>query len=175
LSLALRLKDGRGSKTPVTITDPEKGTKRETEGRWYHIEVSNKSRWSPAREVQVFLLRVEEPDAAGQDRITWLGDVPMRWRHQEIRPVALTIGPTTDCDLCSVVQEKWVELWPLIIPHSLNARRREPCKFSVTLQARGIESDSNLLRVQIAWDGEWSDDADEMARHMVVREVDSSS
>lgn len=169
--LMIRLKDARGSKTPVTVTDPKDGGQRETDGRWYHVEVANKSRWSPAKEVQVFLLRVEEPDAAEQDQIIWLGDVPMRWRHQEIRPVAPTIGPTIDCDLCSVIKDKSVQLWPLITPHSLNAQRREPCNFTVTLQARSIETDSNLLRVQIAWNGEWSDDTDEMARNMVVKQL----
>jgi len=169
--LVIRLKDERGNKTPVTVTDPKDGTQRETDGRWYHMEVANNSRWSPAKEVQVFLLRVEEPDASGQDQITWLGDVPMRWRHQEIRPVALTIGPTTDCDLCSVVKDKWLQLEPLVVPHSLNARRRGECKFTVTLQARSIEVDSNLLRVQIAWNGKWSEDSDEMARNMVVKQL----
>jgi len=113
--LTLRLKDERGEKTPVKIMDPNAGSQRESEGRWFHVVVENKRRWSPAREAQVFLLRVEERDASGQDQITWLGDVPLRWRHQEIHPITLTIGSATDCDLCSVVNGKWVELHPLII------------------------------------------------------------
>lgn len=29
-----------------------------------------------------------------------------------------------------------------------------------------------MLRIRIAWDGKWSDDADDMAQHMVVREIE---
>jgi hypothetical protein len=39
----------------------------------------------------------------------------------------------------------------------------------LTLQARGVEAESNVLRVQVFWDGEWSDNKDEMRRHFVVK------
>ncbi len=169
--LTLRLKDERGTKTPVTITAPSDGSQRQTEGRWYHATVENRRRWSPAHGVQVFLLRLEEPDAAGEDQVTWVGSIPLRWRHQEIHPLALLIGPSEECDLCSVIRDKWVELHPLIVPHALNHRRGGKCQLIVILQARSVEADFNLLRVRIAWDGVWSDDADEMAHHMVVRQL----
>ena len=70
-----------------------------------------------------------------------------------------------------MVKDKWLELHPLITPFALDARRTAACQLIVTLQARGVEADSKPLRVKIAWDGKWSDDADEMARHMVVNEV----
>lgn len=70
-----------------------------------------------------------------------------------------------------MVKEKWIELHPLINPVALDARRREPCHMTLTLQARGLLTDSNLLRVEIAYDGKWSDDTDEMARHTVVKAV----
>jgi hypothetical protein len=170
--LVLKLRDGRGEKTPVTLTAPD-GSTRETVGRWYHLRVENERRWSPARQVQVFLLRVEEPDAAGEHKITWVGEIPMIWRHQQVSPWARTIGYPADCDLCSVVKEKWVELHPVLVPFALNAQRREPCNLIVTLQARGLETDSNLVRVKIAWDGAWADDAEEMTRHMTVIEQSS--
>jgi hypothetical protein len=155
-------------KTPVVLNAPD-GTTRETVGRWYHLRVTNERRgWSPATQVQVFLLRVEEPDAAGEYKITWVGEIPMRWRHQEASPLTRTIGYPADCDLCSVVKEKWIELHPLVVPLALNAKRREACNLVVTLQARGLETDSNLVRVKIAWDGQWADDAEEMARHMTI-------
>ena len=168
--LMLKLENADGVKTPVSLKAPD-GSTRETMGRWYHVRVSNERRWSPATQVQVFLLRVEEPDAAGEFKVTWLGEIPIRWRDQEIKPLVRTIGHADDCDLCSVVEEKWLELHPLVIPHALDARRRTSCRLIVTLQARGVEADSNLLRVEIAWDGKWSEDADEMAHHMVVKGI----
>ena len=166
--LTLRLETNDGVKIPVNLTAPD-GNTRQTEGRWYHLRVENERRWSPATQVQVFLLRIEEPDAAGEDRLTWIGEMPMRWRHQEIHPRVRTIGYPADCDLCSVIKEKWLELNLLITPSEINAKRRDACRLTLTLQARGMESDSNLLRVQIAWDGKWANDDKEMAQHMVVK------
>lgn len=114
---------------------------------------------------------MEEPDAAGEFKVMWLGEIPIRWRNQEIKPLVRTIGHAEDCDLCSVVKDKWLELHPLISPFALDTRRKSACQLIVTLQARGVEADSNLLRVKIAWDGKWSDDAEEMAHSMVVKEV----
>lgn len=168
--LILSLKDPQGTRTPVTLTDPD-GSQRQSAGRWYHIRIENRRRWSPAHQVQVFLLRVEEPDAAGENQMTWIGEIPMNWRHQEVNPIMRTVGAGADCDLCSVVRDKWLELHPLVVPHSLNARRREPCRLTVTLQARSIEADSDLLRVQIAWDGKWSEDGDNMMQHAVVKQL----
>ena len=82
-----------------------------------------------------------------------------------------TVGRAEDGDLCSVVEGKWLELQPLFNSFALDAKRDTACKLLVTLQARGVEADSNLLRVKISWDGKWSDDAGEMAHHMVVEEV----
>jgi hypothetical protein len=165
--LIIKLENERGVKAPSILTAPD-GTTRESVSRWYHVRTVNERRWSPATQAQVFLLRLEEPDAAGEYKMTWVGELPLRWRDQEIKPLVRTIGYDADADLCSVVREKWVELHPLIAPIALNARRREPCNLIVSLQARSLEADSNLLRVKIAWDGKWADDAEEMAQHMVV-------
>lgn len=169
--LTLKFENAEGVKTPVTLTAPDGNTRR-GKGRWYHARVSNEHRWSPATQVQVFLLRVEDRDAAGEFKVTWLGEIPIRWSHQEIKPLVRTIGHADDCDLCSVVEDKWIEVHPLIVPHRFHARREGPCEIITTFQARGVEAYSNLLRVRIAWDGKWSDDAGEMSRHMVVKEVD---
>jgi len=169
--LVISLADTRGTSTPVHITNPQDGSVRETQGRWYHVRVENRSRWSPATQTQLYLLRVEVLDAAGGNRISWVGDVPMRWAHQEIHPLARTIGHPANCDLCSVVRDKWVALHPLIEPHALTVRHRERCHLWATVQARSVEADSSFLRVEIAWDGLWSDDTEQMASHMIVRAV----
>ena len=171
--LVLGLKDVRGSKTPFRNRNESDGGDWTTESRWYHLLVENRRHWSPVHGVRVFLLRMEEPDAAGQDRIKWLGSIPMKWRHQEVHPFELTIGASADCDLFSVVKEKWIELQPLIAPNSLEVRRNSECRFTVTLQARGVEADSDFLRVRIIWNGKWSDDTEEMGQHLVIEEIRS--
>lgn len=168
--LELSLRNSEGEKTGVTLQAPD-GTLRKTEGRWYHGRVVNKRRWSTANEVQVFLLRLEQKDASGALRTTWVGEIPIRWKHQEASPLTRTVGHPYDCDLCSTVAGKWVDLHPIVIPNNLEFRHLSPCSLVATFQARSIEADSNEFRLAIDWDGKWSDDTEEMKGHMVVRQV----
>jgi len=139
--------------------------------RYYHLRVVNERRWSPASDVQVFLTRVEEPGPNGELQVTWLGEVPLRWRHQEVVPLTRSIGPSADTDLCSVAPNDGLRLMPLIVPNSLEARRQRTCKLVTSLQARSIEGDSEVVRVEIAWDGAWEAGEAEMQRHLVVRQL----
>jgi hypothetical protein len=160
--LTLSLKDWRGFRAPYG----GKGS------FWYYVRAANKRRWPVATQVQVFLLSVEERDAAGMPRQTWAGELPIKWRDQEIYPAIRTIGRDgADCDLCTVVEGNGLELHPLIPRNTLNARRHEKCDLILTLQARAPEADSNRLRVLVAWDGGWADGVEEMTQHMTVRDV----
>lgn len=171
--LSLRLADAAGELTTAHLTwmDNNQLQERRELARYYHVRVSNQRRWSPAQQVQVVLLRVEEPGADGSLVAAWTGDIPLGWRHQEVFPTLRTIGPDTCIDLCSVVKGRWLGLHPLVIPNNLQVVRRDPSTFVVTIQARGNEADSDPLRLQISWDGQWHDGAQEMQRHLSVKEV----
>jgi len=171
--LVIALDNPLGVPTPVQLTSPN-GESRMEAGRFFHIRVTNSARWPAATQVQVNLLRIEEPGPDGGWQMKWAGEVPLRWSLQEIRPLTRVIGPAALCDLCSVVKGKWVELHPLIVPHNLAelARRREKVQMIVTLQALSAEANSDLVRFKIAWDGGWKDDEAEMEEHLVIRAVD---
>jgi len=117
----------------------------------------------------VFLLRMEEPGPDGELRTTWVGDVPMRWRSQESFPVARTIGPSADADLCCVVKGKSLELLPLITPYSLPAEWNGNARIVLSLQVRSSEADSDIVRVEVSWTGGWEEGTQEMMRHLVVK------
>jgi hypothetical protein len=141
----------------------------------YHLVVGNNRRWSSAHQVQVFLTRLEEPGADGELAVTWVGDLPIRWRHQEVFPLARTIGPSADCDLCTVIKDKSVEIHPLVVPFNLEVRRQGPVVIVASLQARGNQANSEILRVHISWDGKWESGDQEMKRHLVVKVVGDAS
>lgn len=172
--LSLSLADPRGELTEVRLawTDGGQTHERSEAARYYHLRVSNARRWSPAQQVQVVLLRVEEAGADGEWVSVWSGDIPLGWRHQEVLPSVLrTIGPEAWVDLCSVVKDKFLQIHPLIKPNNLETVRRVPTSFIVTVQARGNEADSEPLRLQISWDGNWHDGAQEMQRHLAVKVI----
>ena len=141
-----------------------------TSAIWYHVEVDNKTRWSPITGVHIFLLSIEAPDASGKFKPVWEGYAPLGWRH-EPDPNPKTLGHSAECDLCHILKNPLeVRLSP-IIKGQVPERFTEPFKFVFTVQARGVEGDSDPRRLEISWNGKWSDDRDEMKRHLVVKAV----
>jgi hypothetical protein len=101
------------------------------------MRVSNsRRRWSPASDVQVYLIRVEAADLKGTTEFTWIGDIPMRWRNQEASTLKHTIGPDTDCDLCAVGEGQWLQILPVIVPFNLDVHRTVGGRLTLSLQAR---------------------------------------
>ncbi len=161
--LSLRLTDGNGEATRVTIDGG-----RTEQARFYHLVVSNTRRWSPAHEVRIVLLQVEEPGPTGALQVTWEGDIPFGWRHNVLFPVTRTIGADAFADLCSVGQGGWLRLQLLLAPFNLEIERRRASTLVLTLQARSAEVDSPIVRIRVAWDGQWEGGEVEMRRHMLV-------
>src|SRR5688572_16068307 len=72
--LALTLLNPDGEMTRCRLQwQAENGeiTGRTEDCRYYHLRVSNARRWSPASQVQVQLLQMEEPAANGELQIAW--------------------------------------------------------------------------------------------------------
>jgi hypothetical protein len=136
--------------------------------RYYHLRVSNRRRWSPATDVQVCLTRIEEPGRDGHTQVTWVGNVPIRWRDQELVPLLRTLGSAADCDLCRVEKSKGLFLMPLILPNNLIAHRSGKCHLVVHLQARSNQADSEVVRIGINWDGRWENGDKEMQQHLQI-------
>jgi hypothetical protein len=135
---------------------------------WHHIRVESQKRWKSVTGVYVYLLSIEVPDADGAYQPVWEGDARLGWRA-EPNQQPKDIGSPAECDLCHVVKEPLqLGLSPLIrgqIPDTFTGN----VKMIFTLQARGLEADSDVLRIQISWDGKWSDIRSEMRRHLVVK------
>jgi hypothetical protein len=170
----LRISLDNATGVPSGATIKGEGTEISTKSRWYHIRVENERRLSPATDVRLLLLKFEDLNAAGQFFVLWVGEAPLQWRHQQVKPLTPTIGPQEFSDLCSVVQKSssgspGLALHPLIRGLDLTTKWHSSRTFAITLQARSIETDSNRLRVEIAWDGEWADDSDAMGRHLVIK------
>ncbi|HXF76019.1 MAG TPA: hypothetical protein VNN13_07995 [Methylomirabilota bacterium] len=175
--LSLRLLNPDGEKAVARLTWIEGGETRERmeDCRYYHLRVANSRRWSPATQVQVMLLQVEEPGPNGSLKIQWTGAIPLGWRHQQLYPASRTIGAPADVDLCSVVKNKWVAIHPLVTPFNLEVQRRQASTFVLVLQAQSGEADSPTIRVKIAWDGKWHDGAQEMRGHLSVEVLNETA
>lgn len=171
--LTIRLLNPEGELTSVQLSWPEDGVVRERaeHARYYHLQVSNSRRWSPATQVQVVLLQVEEPGPDGRLVVRWTGAAPFIWRHQEVYSALRTIGADADTDFCNVVKDKWLGLNLMVHPFNLNTQKREPCSLVLSVRAQCNEAESPVIRIKIAWDGKWADGTKEMRQHLVVEET----
>jgi hypothetical protein len=166
--LSLNIHDPEGEREIARLVSQEHPEGRAENARYYRLRVTNRRRWSPANQVQVVLLKVEMPGADMRFSATWVGDLPLAWTHQELFPTLRTIGPDAHVDLCSVIKDKWLSLHPLIVPHNFTVLYRQPVRLILSVQVKSNECDSSILRLLVAWDGQWHDGATEMRRHLTV-------
>lgn len=169
--LSIALSSAEGWPGTVYVFDPatNKAT-YQSSAIWWHVQVANKTREIAVTGVHIFLLSIEAPDASGIFKPVWDGYAALGWRH-EPNPQPKTIGYPVECDLCHILKEPLeVRLSP-ITKGQVPDRFTGPFKLALTLQARGVEADSRPLRLEISWNGKWSDDKAEMKRHLVVRPV----
>jgi len=166
--LKMGILDTLGEKTVNTYQVAE-NLSAEEDVRFFHIKVWNDRRWSPANQTQVFLTAIQQKGPNGQWRVTWSGDVPMRWRDQEVTSVTQTIGGSRHSDFCMVGKtRRMLALTPLIFPNNLKWLWKGSCEFIARLQARSTEADSEELYVRVSWSGEWEDGAIEMRNQLQV-------
>jgi hypothetical protein len=152
----------------IYVFDPATGRAQKTaDVIWYHVRVENYTRWNPVTGTYIFLQSIEALDESAEFKPFWNGNAALGWRH-EPNQQPKNIGFAAECDLCHVFKEpREVRLSPLIKGQAPDLFTKE-FKIALTLQARGVEADSNRLRLEISWDGEWSDNPTEMKRHFRV-------
>jgi hypothetical protein len=156
---------------PCCIPEMARG---ETASRWYHVEVGNKRRMSRATDTQVCLIAVDEPNAAGQFVRRSTGAIPLTVRHEGIARPGRVVGSPVQWNLCSVARDSpqggpFFALHPVVAPTDIKLQTNQPFKTAYILQAQSIEVDSKPLRVEVAWNGKWSEDTAVMTSHLVVK------
>ncbi len=161
--LSLCLRDSRGERIDLTGGRP---------ARYYHLAVANSRRSAIAHNVRVVLVAVSRPAADGEIASEPLsGPVQLTWQHGHALPQFATIGPPANADLGFVVRADVFTLCPLFKPNNLDITLRGGDRMVVDALAVSDETESPLLRLEIAWDGSWSEDAAQMARHLVIKEL----
>ncbi len=139
-------------------------------GLFYRLRVSNIRVWPVVTNVQVYLLSIEELND-GSLVESWSGEVPLRWQHQEIYPVARTIGTPINCDLCAAVNDGNFFLYPIVTPNNLRNQRMSPIHLVLSFQARSDQCLSPIIRIKIDWDGEWDAADAEMQKHFQIEDI----
>jgi len=167
--ISMKVLDTQGHLVPVSSQQGDEPS----EARYFHLKVTNTRRGTRANGVQIFLTHIQKKGPDDRYSTYWVGDLPMRWRHQEVHPLQRVVGPDLDCDLCSVHKDGPVRLETLLVPGEFQREYFPGPNIDVvlTFQARSIEVDSKFYHVRIAWDGKWPDQS-VISTHLVVDEIE---
>jgi hypothetical protein len=133
--------------------------------RYYHLSVTNRAVYPTAQDVNILLLGVEKVNQRRSDVyvplvLGWAGSV---------YPLNRAIGSKTEgiADLF-FVREDVLGFLPVVIPNNFQAEYAGETHLTVTAVARGIDCESNTIRLNIDWDGKWDLNAEEMAKHLAI-------
>jgi hypothetical protein len=169
--LAIDFASEKGFQGTLFKLDPATNRAITNDAIWYHIRVQNLTRGNPVTGVYVFLLQIEAPDAAGVFKPIWDGGAALGWRH-EPNQQPKTIGHLAECDFCYIVKDQppQIRLNPLVPGQAPNLFTGQ-FQLIFTMQAKGVEADSNRLRIKVSWNGQWSDIAEERSRNLVFEQL----
>jgi hypothetical protein len=143
-----------------------------TPSRWYHIYLKNpRRRWSRVSNVRVWILKIELFEN-GKFEKQWDGKMPIHWRDGAVKSNMLFIGADEECDLCSVTlvpnQPPILRIHPVAFIYSMPVIWTGKVRLAALFQAQGIEIDSQIMRVEIDWNGKWAAGDEDMAHNLKI-------
>jgi hypothetical protein len=140
--------------------------------RYYHLKVTNGRRKSAARNVEVLLTKIFQPAADGSwvDR-SFSGSLQLTWQFPLYNQRYPLIGPDRVCDLGCMVRGQRFNLTPYTTPNNFTGFVEANQSIRVEVVAAADNGESKPTLIEIVWNGRWSDEAEEMRRYLVVKEV----
>lgn len=164
-----------GPKLHLSLHDPGGEPSGFTDGktsRHYHLKVRNQRKWVPAKNVRVVLTKVIKYGANGSLLPESLsGPIQLTWQFPQTHALYSLIGPDDICDLGFVTAGDKFTLCTYIVPTKLDRVIEPEQKIYIEVIAIADNAESNILCINIAWDGKWSDDTSEMKEHLVIKEI----
>ena len=164
--LHLELKSDVGSYSPQI--DSESGKPVIRQARYYHLRVTNRAVYPNADNVQVLLLGVERINDENRQSGELYVPLPLGWSNG-VYPLERSIGSKTDASADLLfVREDVLRFVPVVNPLNFQRDYSGATHLRVTAIAKGIDCESNTIRLTIDWDGKWERDDDAMKRHFVI-------
>jgi len=163
--LSLALHDARGDPTHRT---------NGTLAFFFHLKVRNRRLWSPAKDVRVLLERIarRRPDGSFlAEHLVY--PLTLIWTPMEVGDFQRTVGGIETCDLGFLDQgSDRFRISALIVPNNVHAsvRANEAIRVQIAATGQNVTS-SKPLFLEIAWDGNWTANREEMQQHLVIKEV----
>ncbi len=140
--------------------------------RYYRVKVTNGRKWSPAHNVRVLLTNILQPAADGSwvDR-SLSAPWQLTWQFPEIHTRYPFIGPDKVSDLGRIAKGQRFCLTPYVISNDFRGFVGPHQCIRVKVIAVADNGKSEPALIEVTWNGNWSDEAEEMSRHLVVEKI----
>ena len=163
--LEVSLNNPRGDLTPRA---------NQKQAYFFHLKIRNRRLWSPARDVRVLLERIARRRPDGSFFIEPLVyPLPFAWTPRELGDFQRTVADVDTCDLGFLDQgTDRFGLAMLIVPNNFHGYVLANDAIRVRILASGQNvTSSKPLFLELAWDGVWTADREEIQKHLVVKEI----
>lgn len=143
---------------------------------YYHLRVSNKKRRIPAQGTKVVVQRIAKRTPSGsfvQEPLVF--PLQLQWTPAEPGEAERTVVHESTCDFGYIGQndEYFCPAMRLLPNNFRGVVRKDECaRFEVVATGQNIFSLQSVI-FEVSWDGQWTENQEEMKRHLVIREVPS--
>ena len=141
---------------------------------YYHLKVVNSRPWSTAHNCQVILKSIAKRLPNGTFNNVPLPVCPsFVWAPAQITPPLIDLSTEQTFDFVNLVQGD-TKVNPVLTfyPNNFDGfiRQNECFRFSLEINAEGFKS-SKLSVFEVAWNGQWTDNLDNMSNNLTIREI----
>jgi len=155
----------------LNFEEPAWNWTQDKRGGWYYLlKVSNKRETQPATNVRLNLIGADTLEKNGKWHQTqFSGPVQVCWRWPESTSRHITVGPEEYATIFSFIEGEKSGTVNLIDP-PLNTMTRYAAGWTVRFHFQAVSDygKSNILVVEVHWDGNWSNDLQKMKKHLTV-------
>jgi len=161
-------------KIKISLDEPRFNTTNSGIKGWYYlIRISNVKKSSPANNVRLLLTRVQKkgPDGNWREK-NFSGPTQVMWQWPEISPLYATVGPDERATFGFILEDTTeFKLQLYWFPNNLDKviPPNEPTR--LIFKAVSDTAESNILIIEIAWDGKWLEGILEIQEHCILKEV----
>jgi hypothetical protein len=141
---------------------------------YYYVELTNERQWSPAKGVRILIKGISKKRVDGTYSPEPLA-FPLQfiWAPAEFHDLLPTVVTEDVCALGFLDEgAQRFELSLYARPNNFRGyiEQEGSMRVSIIASAQNYES-RTPLELEISWDGQWTDNLDEMQRHLIIKEV----
>lgn len=141
---------------------------------YYHLKVINSRHWSTAKNCQVQLIEIRKKLANQEFQKIPLNAYPsFRWSPAELTGLSIDISHEQIFDFGRITEHgNYFE--PVLSIYANNfggfVEATNVIRYTLKIVAEGYVSSKTKI-FEVAWNGQWSDNLDEMSRNLTIREI----